>query len=182
MTCAGGAKWGRQVNPFTPKWTKKPLELVHTDIAGPFRPRAIEGGSLYNLVIIDDYSRKSWTVPFREKSDVRGKLMDWIAIHENQVGRKVKNMRSDNGGEYIDEEVKAWLRGHGVLHETIPARCPQSNGVVERMNRTLQDRARSMLIGAGLGGAFWVEAIASASYIRNRGPVAGLSKTLEELW
>ena len=43
----------------------------------------------------------------REKSDVRGKLMEWIAIHENQVGRKVKNMRLDNGGEYIDED-----RGH----------------------------------------------------------------------
>ena len=83
---------------------KEPLELVHTDIAGPFRPRAIEGGSLYNLVIIDDYGRKSWTVPLREKSDVRGKLMDWIAIQENQVGRKVKNMRLANGGEYIDED------------------------------------------------------------------------------
>ena len=69
-------------------------------------------------------------------------------------------MRSDNGGEYIDEELEAWLRGHGVLHKTIPARCPQSNGVAKRMNRTRQDRARSMLIGAELGGGFWVEAIA----------------------
>ena len=94
----------------------------------------------------------------------------------------MKSMRSDNGGEYINGELEAWLRGHGVLHETIPARCPQSNGVAERMNRTVQDRARSMLIGAGLGGGFRVEAIASASYIRNRGPVAGLSKTPEELW
>ena len=91
-------------------------------------------------------------------------------------------MRSDNGGEYIDASFEKWLREHGIVHETIPARSPQSNGVCERMNRTIQDRARSMLVGAGLGGGFWVEAITAACYIRNRCPVAGLSKTPDELW
>ena len=41
---------------------KEPLELIHTDIAGPFSPKALMGGRQYNLVIIDDFSRKSWTV------------------------------------------------------------------------------------------------------------------------
>ena len=50
------------------------------------------------------------------------------------------------------------------------------------MNRTLQDRARSVLVGAGLGGGFWVEAISAASYIRNWGHVAGLNKTPDGLW
>ena len=160
----------------------EPLELIHTDIAGPFSPKAIEGGGQYNLVIVDDFSRKSWTVAIRKKSDTKIALKEWIAVHENEVGGKVKAMRSDNGGEYIDATLETWLREHGIQHQTIPARSPQSNGVAERMNRTLQDRARSMLVGAGLGGGFWVEAIATASYIRNRGPVAGLSKTPEELW
>ena len=39
-----------------------------------------------------------------------------------------------------------------------------------------------MLVGAGLGGGFWFEAISTASYVRNRGPVAGLGRTPEELW
>ena len=47
--------------------------------------------------------------------------------------------------------MKTWLKEHGISHQTIPARSPQSNGVAERMNRSLQDRARSMLVGAGLG-------------------------------
>ena len=161
---------------------KEPLELIHTDISGPFVPKAVEGGGQYNLVIIDDFSRKSWTLPLKKKSDTKVSLKEWIAVHENEVGRKVKAMRSDNGGEYIDESLETWLREHGISHQTIPARSPQSNGVAERMNRTLQDRARSMLVGAGLGGGFWVEAIATASYIRNRGPVAGLSRTPDELW
>ena len=161
---------------------KEPLELVHTDIAGPFVPKAVEGGGRYNLVIIDDFSRKSWTIPLRLKSDTKVALKQWIAVNENQSGKKVKKLRSDNGGEYIDGDLETWLKEHGILHQTIPARSPQSNGIAERMNRTLQDRARSMLVGAGLGGGFWVEAIATASYIRNRGPVAGLSKTPDELW
>ena len=91
-------------------------------------------------------------------------------------------MRSDNGGEYIDAGLEHWLKEHGILHRTIPTRSPQSNGVAERMNRTLQDRAKSMLVGAGLGGGFWFEAISTTSSVRNRGPVAGLGGTPEELW
>ena len=74
------------------------------------------------------------------------------------------------------------MREHGIQHQTIPARSPQSNGVAERGNRMVQDRARSMLVGAGLGGGLWVEAIAAASYIRNKVPIPGLSKTPDELW
>ena len=159
------------------------LELIHTDIARPFKPKAIGGGNKqYNLIVIDDFSRKSWTIPLHRKSDVAKKLKEKILIEENQSGKRVKKMRSDNWGEHIDEEINTWLRGHDIKHHSIPARSTESNGVAERMNKTLQNRARSMLSGAGLGGDFWVEEIATASYIRNRGPVAGLNKTLDKLW
>ena len=118
----------------------------------------------------------------RKKSFTNVKLKEWIVVQENQSGKKVKKLRSDNGGEYVNNEMGAWLKNHGVEHQKIPKESPQSNGVAERMNRTLQDRARSMLHGSGLGGGFWVEAISAASYIRNRGLVAGLSKTPDELW
>ena len=182
-----GCKMGRSSENSHPRKdsefrAKEPLELIHTDIAGPFEPKAIGGGGKYNLVIIDDFSRKSWTIPLRLKSDTKVALKEWIAVRENEVGKRVKVMRSDNGGEYVDASLETWLKEHGIMHQTIPARSPQSNGVAERMNRTLQDRARSMLVGAGLGGGFWAEAISTASYIRNRGPVAGLSKTPDELW
>lgn len=161
---------------------KDPLELVHTDLAGPFSPKAIGNKGSYNLIIIDDFSRKSWVIPLRKKSNTAAALKEWIAVAETEVGKKLKVLRSDNGGEFIDNVFGKWMREHGIQHQTIPARSPQSNGVAERGNRTLQDRARSMLVGAGLGGGFWVEAISAASYIRNRGPVTGLSKTPDELW
>ena len=51
-----------------PEYTAKvPLELIHIDIAGPFEPMAIEGKGKYNLVIVDDYSRKSWFIPLKKK-------------------------------------------------------------------------------------------------------------------
>ena len=131
-----------------------PLELIHTDIAGPFQPVAIEGRGKYNLVIVDDYNKKSWCIPLKKKSDTAAAMKEWIAVRENELEKKVKTMRSDNGGEYIDAAFEKWLKEHGILHQTIPARSPQSNGVSERMNRTIQDRARSMLVGAGLGGGF----------------------------
>lgn len=93
----------------------------------------------------------------------------------------MKKLRSDNGGKYIDEELESWLREHGIVYETIHAPSPQSNGVAEKMNRTLLYRARSMMVGAALGGEFWVEAIATTSYVRNWGPMEGLSKKPDEL-
>ena len=182
-----GCKMGRSSDMKHPRKdpeyrAKEQLELIHTDIAGPFVPTAIEGKGSYNLVIVDDFSRKAWCIPLKKKSDTSTALKEWIAVHENEVGKKIKRMRSDNGGEYIDAAFEKWLREHGIVHQTIPARSPQSNGVCERMNRTIQDRARSMLVGAGLGGGFWVEAITAACYIRNRCPLTGLSKTPDELW
>ena len=81
---------------------KEKLELIHTDIAGPFVPTTIEGRGKYNLVIVDDFSRKAWCIPLKKKSGTTTTMKEWIAVHENEVGKRVKKMRSDNGGEYVD--------------------------------------------------------------------------------
>ena len=125
-----GCKMGKSSEKTHPRKSQEyratePLELVHTDIAGPFKPKAVGGGGgQYNLVVIDDFSRKSWTIPLRKKSDTKVALKQWIAVNENQSGKKVKKLRSDNGGEYVDGELETWLKEHGILHQTIPARSP----------------------------------------------------------
>ena len=97
----------------------------------------MEGGSQYNLVIIDDYYRTSWMVPLKQ-SDTKVSLKDWIASQENQADGKMKNIRSDNGGQYIDEGLEIWLRGHVIEHETILVNHPKATvWRDERMNRTL---------------------------------------------
>ena len=87
-----GCKMGKSTEQPHPRKAQEiratePLELIHTDIAGPFSPNAIEGGGRYNLVIVDDFSRKSWTVAIKKKSDTKVALKEWIAVHGNECGR-----------------------------------------------------------------------------------------------
>jgi len=89
---------------------------------------------------------------------------------ENQKGRKVKVLRSDNGGEYIFKEFKAYLAGKGIEHQlSIPGR-PEQNVVVERINQTLTERARSIRLQVDMPEGFWVKAVSHASYLVNMSP------------
>ena len=55
--------------------------------------------------MVDDYSRKSWVVPLRKKSDTSAALKEWVAVRESESGEKLKVLRSDNGGEFTDGAV-----------------------------------------------------------------------------
>ena len=86
---------------------------------------------------------------------------------ETETSLKVKRLRSDNGGEYIDEGFSEYCATQGIkMEKTIP-RTPQQNGVAERMNRTLNERARSMGLHAGLPKTFWADAVSIAAYLIN---------------
>jgi transposase InsO family protein len=59
---------------------------------------------------------------------------------EKQSGKKVKVVRSDRGGEYVNAELKKFFASNGIRHETIAPYTPQQNGAAERLNRTLMER------------------------------------------
>ena len=59
---------------------------------------------------------------------------------------------------------------------------PQQNSVTERLNQTLVEMARSMLLDSKLPKKFWGEAISTAVYLKNRTPVKALNKTPFEVW
>jgi len=107
----------------------------------------------------------------------------WKMEVENQTDLKVKSLISDNGGEYDSQEFKDFCSEHEIkMIKTIPG-TPEQNGVAKRMNRTLNDRARSMRIQSGLPKAFWVEAINTTAYLINTGPSIPLNYQLaEEVW
>ncbi|RVW42861.1 Retrovirus-related Pol polyprotein from transposon TNT 1-94 [Vitis vinifera] len=102
---------------------------------------------------------------------------------ETETGLKVKCLRSDNGGEYIDGGFSEYCVAQGIrMEKTIPG-TPQQNGVAERMNRTLNERARSMRLHAGLPKTFWADAVSTAAYLINRGPSVPMEFRLpEEVW
>ena len=89
-------------------------------------------------------------------------------LAETHSGRKIKTLRTDNGGEYTSKEFQLYLEQHGIVHQPTVAYSPQQNGVAERMNRTLMELVRSMLHAKNMDKPFWAEAVQTAAYIRNR--------------
>ena len=102
------------------------------------------------------------------KDEVFDRLLQWKAQVEKSSGRKLKVLRTDNGGEYTSAKFEDYLKAEGVRHERTVPKTPEQNGVAERMNRTLVETTRSMLIDSKLPHKFWAEALATATYIRNR--------------
>jgi Reverse transcriptase (RNA-dependent DNA polymerase) len=106
------------------------------------------------------------------KSAAAEALKSNLLLLERQAGRKLKAVRSDRGGEYVNESLKKFFAERGVQHQLSAAYTPQQNGSAERLNRTLVERALAMLLESGLPLHLWAEAIATANYVRNRSPVA----------
>lgn len=143
------------------------LERVHSDICGPFRTRAICGAK-YFVTFIDEKSRYCKIYPLKSREEIGSVFAEYKSFVENQSGRKIKAVRTDNAAEYVGGEFARIIRQSGIRHQTSVARCPQQNGIAERMNRTLVEMTRCMLDEAKLPESLWVEALQTANYLRNR--------------
>ena len=106
----------------------------------------------------------------KNKHEVFQKFLEWKAMVERSTGHKVKILRSDNGGEYTSNKFEDYLKKEGIRHKYTIPKTPEQNGVSERMNRTLVEKLRSMLIDSKLPQRFWAEALSTAVYLINRSP------------
>ncbi|KAH9679843.1 hypothetical protein KPL71_026299 [Citrus sinensis] len=117
------------------------------------------------------------------ESDVVEKFKVWKALVENQSGRKLKALRTNNGLEFCNKEFEAFCQKHGILRHKTVRFTPQQNGLAERMDRTIVDKTRCMLINLKLPRCFWAEAVSTACYLVNKSPSAAIDfKTPEEIW
>ena len=85
------------------KRASSPLELIHSDLMGPF-PHLSINKVRYVITIVDDFSRYTWVYFLRQKSEVFWHLKDFKALAENQSVRKIKILRTDNGGGICEHE------------------------------------------------------------------------------
>ncbi len=109
--------------------------------------------------------------------DKRVEFKQYKALLENEIGHKIKVLRSDNGGEFVSKKFDAFLAECGIQQTSAPY-SPQQNNVVERANSIIMECVRSMILAQGLGLEFWGEAVNTAMYIKNRCPTKALdSKT-----
>ncbi len=143
--------------------------VVHSDLMGPIRI-ASKSGFRWILTYMCEQSEYSYVFLLKQKNEQEHKFKEFKAMYEKDVSWKIKCLRSDNGLEYLSNDFREYLRLNGIKHGTSVARTPQSNGKIERLNRTLTEKARTLLHTSGLEPSFWGAAILTANYLRNRSP------------
>ena len=73
---------------------------------------------------------------------------------ENQLGKTIKWVRSDRGGEY-NASLNEFCAQHDIIYQTTVPYSPQENGIAERKNRTLKEMMNAMLLSSGLPQNLW---------------------------
>ena len=166
------------------------LEIIHTDICGPFDAPSI-GGEKYFITFTNDFSSYGYIYLLHDKSQSVNALEIYIKEVERQLDKKVKIIRSDRGGEYYgkyDESGQCpgpfakFLEKHGICAQYTMPGTPHQNGVAERRNRTLMEMVRSMMSHSSLPISMWMYALKTAMYLLNRVPSKAVSKTPFEMW
>nr|GEU61860.1 hypothetical protein [Tanacetum cinerariifolium] len=147
--------------------SKRRLQLLQMDLCGPMRVASING-KRYVLVIVDDYSRYTWTHFLRSKDETPKVLIGFLRLVQRGLHAQVRITRTDKGTEFLNQTLHVYFAAEGILHQTLVARTPEQNGVVKRRNRTLVEAALTMLSAAKVHLFFWTEAIATSCFTQNR--------------
>jgi transposase InsO family protein len=183
VSCVAAKQTRKPNSSAATRTTTSPLQLIHSDVAGPMRTSSL-GGARYFVLFIDDFSRFTAVFTLKQKSEVTDKFLEYKAWAENLHDGQIKALRSDNGGEYTSHRFTEILKENGITHEKTAPYSPEQNGVSERANRTLVGRAKAMMLDNSLDEKLWGEAIRTAVYLKNRTPTSANAqgKTPIELW
>ncbi|GKA92413.1 retrovirus-related pol polyprotein from transposon TNT 1-94 [Tanacetum coccineum] len=127
-TCAMGKSKKQSHKPKSENTNQEKLYLLHMDLCGPIRVASVK-----------------FLASKDEALDFIIKFLKMIQIRLNAI---VRNIRTDNGTEFVNQTLRDYYEQVGISHETSVARTPQQNGVVEKRNRTLVEAARTMVIYA----------------------------------
>ena len=170
-SCPSCALTKAQRLPFKTGRTRatEPLELIHGDLVGPMPVESV-GRCKYGFVLMDDYSRASWVLPSRAKSDAPAAFEAWAAKMENGTDSTIKAVMFDNAREFIAGRMKEFCDQKGIrINSSIPY-SPSSNGIAERLVGVATNGTRAMLRDSDLPPRFWAEAMTTFMYLRNRTP------------
>jgi hypothetical protein len=126
------------------------------------------------ITFIDDASGFSALHFLHSKADAVTALQDLITWAEAQTGYRLRSIRSDQGGEYINQSLHTFLSSRGIEHQTSVLRTPQQSGRAERFNWTILEKSEAMRQHACLPPSFWQDAVETSLHIYNRQPMRQL--------
>nr|GFC49485.1 retrovirus-related Pol polyprotein from transposon TNT 1-94 [Tanacetum cinerariifolium] len=104
--------------------SKGRLNLLHIELCGPMRVASINGKK-YILVIVDDYSRYTWTLFLRSKDETPEVLKDFITMIKRNLQAPMITVRTDRGTKFLNKTLNAFFKDEGIEHQTLTARTPK---------------------------------------------------------
>nr|GEX24784.1 zinc finger, CCHC-type [Tanacetum cinerariifolium] len=143
------------------------LNLVCGDLCGPISSKT-ESGKKYMFLLVDDCTRYMWVYFLKSKDEAFETFKEFKLKVKNEVGKKIKSIRIDRGGEFTSREFTRYCKENGILRQLTAPYSPQQNGIVKRRNRSVMSTTRSMLKAMHMPQIFWAEAIRHAVYVLNR--------------
>ena len=147
--------------------TTRVLERVHADVLGTMRNPS-KGGAKYILKFVDDKSRLIAVFMIKSKIEVTGKFKEFKTFFENQWGARLRCLCSGNGSEFVNKTMSGICQQNGIVHQRSVPYSPQQNGVAKRVNRTIMEKAQSMLHYKSVSTKWWAEAVITAVYLIKR--------------
>ena len=127
-------------------------------------------GALYFITFINEFTCYGHVYPISHKLEILNCFRRYINLVENQLDKKIKTLKIDQGREYLLERFKYLCDEKGISRQlTIPG-TPQQNGVAERRNKMLLDMVRSMMTQANLLISYWKVALLIVTYVLNQVP------------
>lgn len=143
------------------------LDLIHTDLWGP-SPIASHTNYRYYIHFLDDYSRFTWLYPLKHKSEALAAFIQFKQLVENQFDRKIKQLRTDWGGEF--QAFTQLVSDNGIFfHHSCPYTSEQ-NGRAERKHRHIVETGLTLLAQAQMPLKYWSDAFQTSVYLINRLP------------
>ena len=145
-----------------------PLALIHSDVW--VSPVKSIGGCKYYVLFVDDFSRYSWLYPLQQKSDVFTTFVKFKTIAENLFSTSIKQLQTDNGGEFTSNQFKTFLMTHGIHHRLTCPHTSQQNGIAEQKHRHIQEMRLTLLAQSALPPRYWVDSFLTSVFLINRLP------------
>ncbi|GAB2281572.1 hypothetical protein Dimus_039478 [Dionaea muscipula] len=153
--------------------TSKAFDKVHCDLWGPAPVQSI-GQFRYYACLVDDFSRYTWFIPLRRKSDFFDAFLQFEKYVLRQFNTCIKIFHSDGGGEFVNKNLSAHFQKTGIIHQLSCPYTPEQTGMVERRHRTVRELGMTMLFHSGAPLFLWVDVFMTVVYLMNRLPCASL--------
>ena len=113
--CQRGKQTKSTFKPINVVSTSRSLEMLHLDLFGPSRTMSI-GGNFYVLVIIDDYSRFTWTLFISLKDETYHVFKNFAKVVQNEKNNSIVCIKSDHGREFQNEKFNRFCSKLGIKH------------------------------------------------------------------